>query len=257
MLNSQLALVEPDAEVQLPRATKLRERVQLEWANLREATAVIVENHYLHRGRTMAQLPYWITLDGRRVGVLLFAYPRMSVAYQGYHPMTLVELARMWVVPDVQGLRVRDSRGAEHAFAVATCAVGKALRRVRQDWHGKYPHLPDALAVVSWADQVHHEGTIYRAANFREVGVSGGALHGSAHRVNGGRDQLHPDYLHLKSAFIYEYAKPLRDAEKRRAEAAWAGIRPNYKSRGPRIYRKTSDQLAESQSGLPLDPDSV
>lgn len=54
---------------------KLKNRVDLEIANLKEATALIVEKHYLHRGRTMAQLPYWILLDGRRVGVLLLPCP--------------------------------------------------------------------------------------------------------------------------------------------------------------------------------------
>lgn len=189
---------------------KLRDRVELEIANLKDATAVIVKNHYLHRGRTMAQLPYWINVDGVRRGVLLFAYPRMSATYQGYGPMNLLELARMWLDPEVQGQTVIDSDGKRHALAVATCAVGMSLRRIRYDWHVKYPHLPRIEAIVSWADQVHHEGTIYRASNFREVGVSGGSLHGSTNRPNGGRDQLNPDYLHLKTAFIFEFARPDR-----------------------------------------------
>jgi len=33
----------------------LKNRIDLEIANLQEATKVIVENHYLHRGRTMSQ----------------------------------------------------------------------------------------------------------------------------------------------------------------------------------------------------------
>ena len=177
-------------------------------ANLKEATAVIVQNHYLHRGRTMAQLPYWIQLDGERVGVLLFSLPRMSAKYQGHGPMNLLELARMWVDPKVQGTTVVDSDGREHAFSVATCAVGKALRVAREDWGAKYPQLPEISAVVSWADTVHHEGTIYRAANFRFVGQSGGTYHGSTLRKNGGHDQMNEDYTHIKHAFIYEYAKP-------------------------------------------------
>lgn len=205
---------------------RLRERVDLEAANLKEATELIVENHYLHRGRTMAQMPYWINFDGERRGVLLFALPRMSVKYHGYGPMNLIELARMWIDPIVQGERVIDSRGNEHSLAVATCAVGKALRRIRQDWHGKYPHLPDILACISWADDVHHEGTIYRASNFREVGKSGGSLHGSAHRVNGGHDQLNPDYTHIKTAFMFEFKRCLSDHQKKTAFDAWTPMRP-------------------------------
>lgn len=195
---------------------KTRDRIQLHIANLKEATQVIVENHYLHRGRTMAQLPYWILVDGERKGVMLFAYPRMSVQFQGYGPMNLLELARMWVDPAVQGTEVVDHHGNPHSFSVASCAVGKAMRRVRQDWYQKYPHLPSVLAIVSWADMEHHEGTIYRAANFRQVGRSGGTFHGTAHRRNGGRDQRNEDYLHEKRAFLYEYPRPLTDGQKAR-----------------------------------------
>ena len=201
---------------------RLRDRVDLEVANLKEATEVIVKNHYLHRGRTMAQLPYWILFDGERVGVLLYSYARMSVAYQGFKPMNILELARMWLNPRVQGIRVVDSRGRECALSVASCAIGKSLRRIQADWHGKYPHLPDILTVVSWADTEHHEGVIYRAANFQEVGTSGGSLHGSTYRRNGGHDQLNADYLHVKKAFIYPFKGAMRESEKRRARERWA-----------------------------------
>lgn len=197
-------------------ATNPRARISLQIANLKEATKLIVEKHYLHRGRTMAQLPYWILLDGERVGVMLFAYPRLSVTFHGYRPMNVLELARLWIAPEVQGLTIVDSEGKEHTFSVASCAVGKALRRIRLDWHARYPHLPDVFAVVSWADAEHHEGTIYRAANFREVGRSGGTLHGSARRANGGRDQQNADYLHEKYTFLYEYRLPLTEKQKNR-----------------------------------------
>ena len=212
----------------------LRDRITLDVANLKEATALIVENHYLHRGRTMAQMPYWIMLDGTQVGVLLFALPRLSVPYQGFGPMNLIELARMWVAPNMQGQRVKDSIGREHTLAIATCAIGMALRQIRQDWHGKYPHLPDIEACVSWADDEHHEGTIYRAANFEEVGKSGGVLHGNTSRPNGGRDQLNQDYRHIKTAFIYRYRRFLSEAEKATARVSWTDLRPRL-SRNQRL----------------------
>jgi hypothetical protein len=185
--------------------------IALEPAVLREATAVIIEHHYLHRGRTMGQLPYWITVDGVRAGVLLFALPRLSVTYHGYRPMQLLELARLWIDPAYQGQQVTDRHGRPHTLPVASRAIGLALRRVRQDWTAKYPRLPPIRAIVSWADTEHHEGTVYRAANFREAGRSGGTLHGRAHRRNGGRDQAHPDYLHQKTAFLYAYPDTRRE----------------------------------------------
>jgi hypothetical protein len=204
----------------------LRNRIGLEIANLQEATKVIVENHYLHRGRTMGQIAYWVTLDSQRCGVLLFALPRLSVNFRGHGPMNLIELARMWLHPSVQGLTVLDSKGVEHTFAVGTAAVGAALRRIRNDWHGKYPHLPLISACVSWADDVHHEGTIYRASNFKEVGKSGGSLHGTAKRKNGGSDKANPDYIHPKSAFLFEYQKVLTDKQLEEARKTWDPIRP-------------------------------
>ena len=232
----------------------LRDRIFLEVANLKKATALIVKNHYLHRGRTMAQMPYWIMLDGERVGVLLFALPRLSVPYQGYGPMNLIELARMWIDPDVQGQRVKDSIGREHTLAIATCAIGMALRQIRQDWHGKYPHLPDVQASVSWADDEHHEGTIYRAANFEEVGKSGGALHGNASRPNGGRDQLNQDYRHTKTAFIYRYRRSLSEAEKAKARKGWTSLRPRL-SKSQRLKLESAEKqlaLGGLEMGSPL-----
>ena len=183
----------------------LRNRTSLAVAELKEATAIIVKNHYLHRGRTMAQLAYWIMLDNVRSGVLLFSYPRMSVTFRGYKPMELLELARLWIDPSAQGVEVTDSDGRRHTLALASCAIGKALRRIRNDWTTKYPNLPRPLAVVSWSDLEHHDGTVYKAANFRATGISGGATHSAGRRRNGGRYHAHSDYANLKRAFVYAF----------------------------------------------------
>jgi hypothetical protein len=232
----------------------LRNRIGLEIADLQEATKVIVENHYLHRGRTMGQIAYWVTLDGERCGVLLYALPRLSVKFRGHGPMNLIELARMWLHPRVQGHTLMDSKGVEHTFAAGTAAVGASLRRIRQDWHGKYPHLPLISACVSWADDVHHEGTIYRASNFKEVGKSGGSLHGTAKRKTGGRDQAHSDYVHPKSAFMFEYAKTLRDKQLSEARILWDPIRPKRpKSKVfPIITEKLATDAAYEQEQLEI-----
>ena len=220
------------------RPIKLREHLMLHPANLKEATSLIVEKHYLHRGRTMAQIAYWILFDGTQAGIILFALPRLSVIYQGYGPMQLIELARLWIDPDMQNLRTRGSDGTEHSLAVASCAIGMALRRIRQDWYGKYPHMPLIRACVSWSDDTRHEGTIYRAANFEEIGKSGGTSHGNRRRANGGRDAANPDYLHVKTAFIYRYRRPLSEKKMARARSSWARARPrSAKHRRPHATR--------------------
>lgn len=198
-------------------------RVSLTVADLKQATRIIVVYHYLHRGRTMAQLPYWINVDDVPVGVILYSLPRLSVPLDGVQPMNILELARLWISPDVQGSAVVGSDGRSHSFSLATCAVGKSLRAVRQDWFRKYPHMPDIHAVVSWADTVHHEGTIYRASNFIESGISGGSMHGNRVRPNGGRDQWNTDYAHVKTRFLYRFNGPITDGEKKRLKKA-AGV---------------------------------
>jgi hypothetical protein len=181
--------------------------VSLEIAVLREATDVIVRNHYLHRGRTMAQLPYWVVVDGHRAGVILFALPRLSVRLHGHHPMQLIELARLWIQPNCQGLHVRDRHGRLHTLGVASRAIGAVLRRVRADWADKYPRLPVIEACVAWADLSRHQGTIYRATNFDLVGLSGGKQPGRWSRPNGGSHLAHPDYMSRKACYLFKWSK--------------------------------------------------
>lgn len=197
-----------------PESNKLSKRISIRLADLKQATRIIIYYHYLHRGRTMAQLPYWVLVDETPIGVILYSLPRLSVPIFGIPPMNVVELARMWLSPDVQGKIVKDSNGDNHALSVASCAVAQSLKRIQKDWYAKYPKLPDVLGVVSWADDVHHEGIIYRACNFLEKGKSGGSTHGNRARSNGGRDQLNPDYVHTKTAFLYPFSKKLPDSIK-------------------------------------------
>lgn len=197
-----------------PNAGKLTDRLTLEVANLKEATRIIVVYHYLHRGRTMAQLPYWIMIDGVPVGVILFAYPRISVPLFDVPPLSMLELARLWVHPDVQDQTVKNA-GDHHALSVASCAIGKAVKRLQADWYRKYPKSADINAVVSWADDEHHEGTVYKATNFEAKKKSGGSLHGSRKRNNGGNDQLNADYLNIKTLWWKPYKKPLSEHQKR------------------------------------------
>ena len=201
-----------------PANGKISDRLTLDVANLKQATRIVVYYHYLHRGRTMAQLPYWILVDKQPVGVILYSLPRVSVPLFDIKPMNILEMARLWLHPDVQHKTVTDSKGKTHSLSVASCAVGKSLNVVQKDWYRKYPNLPDIHAIVSWADDVHHEGTIYRACNFEEKGKSGGSLHGNRKRSDGGRDQLNPDYSHIKTMFMHTYKRGISTSEKQTLE---------------------------------------
>ena len=165
---------------------KLSTRLSLRLADLKESSLIIIHHHYLHRTRAMAQLPYWICIDGKQIGVLLFSLPRISVPVDGVEPMKLLELARIWIHPSLQNLYYEDRNGKKHSLSVVSCAVGKSLKRVKKDWYMKYPTLPEIDAIVFWSDDKRHEGTIYKASNFKMTGKSGGNTHGSGKRKDSG-----------------------------------------------------------------------
>ncbi len=162
-----------------PSNGKLSKRLTLEIAPLKESSLIIIHHHYLHRTRTMSQLPYWIFIDGIPVGVILYSIPRVSVPIDGIEPMKQLELARLWIHPSVQNLFYEDRNGKSHSLPVASCAMGKSLRRIKKDWEEKYPSLPEVDAIISWSDDKRHKGTIYKSSNFKETGKSGGNLHGT------------------------------------------------------------------------------
>ena len=203
-----------------PDAGKLSKRLTLEVAETKEATRIVVVYHYLHRGRTMAQLHYWILVDGIRVGVMSFAYPRLSSHIKKVRPMNILELARLWISPDVQDKKYKKSpKNTHHAVSVASCAIGKALRIIQVDWFRKYAlekkskknkgllNKVDICAVVSWADNTHHEGIVYKASNFKELKRdSGGSFHGKRKKRDGSYDLTnHADYLNQKTMYWYPF----------------------------------------------------
>ena len=161
----------------------------------------------------MSQLSYWICIDEIPVGVLLYSLPRISNPIDGIQPMNLLELARIWIHPSVQGLTYEDRNGKSHSLSVASCAVGKSLKRVRKDWKMKYPNLPGIDAIISWSDDVRHEGTIYKSCNFKMMGKSGGNAHGKGKRKISGNYIPHKDYRHIKTRFLYSFSTTLRLVE--------------------------------------------
>ena len=84
--------------------------------------------------------------------------------------MNLLELARIWIHPSVQGLNYEDRNGKSHSLSVASCAVGNSLKRVREDWKMKYPNLPRIDSVISWSDDEHHDVIIYKSSIFKTTG---------------------------------------------------------------------------------------
>ena len=194
-----------------------RSKLALVPAQLADLNAYVTQRHYLHSGRTMAQVGYWIMLDppvllpgasaqkaplGERwtlngapiAGAILYAYPRVSKRLYGFHPMEVLELARVYLEPGPDG---RNPKG------LASRAVGASLRVVVRDWVEAYPELPEPRAIVSWADSVRHTGTIYEALGFVKLGLTRG---GAKRTRKGGPERA--DLVTPKMAYILPIRPP-------------------------------------------------
>lgn len=116
----------------------------------RQAQALIVEHHYLHR-RTGITHAIGLYDDAELVGVVTFGCPpsrHLQISACNSDPSLVVELNRLWV-------HDRMPRNTESWF------LARALK------------LLPPLIVVSYADSKYgHFGHVYRAANFRYAGYT-------------------------------------------------------------------------------------
>ena len=179
----QASLFAPDA--MLP----LRKRVEVHIAPLADVRMMLERWHYLHRVRTGRQLNYAVLIDGVVDGVITYAYPMMSAPLAGVPSDELVEFARMYLHQNIPH--------------TASCAIGKTLRRIQQDWANIYPDAKTLRLVVSWSDTEYHKGTIYKAANFEFLRRTKGQPHGNKAGSKRGERAQHGDYSHDKDCWIY------------------------------------------------------
>lgn len=154
----------------------LRQRVSVLRCDLHWAQDLVTLRHYLHRPIHLLSLPfaYSINLDGEPVGCIIMATPHFTKKKDlfGYDGLPtkwqVLQIARLWLDPSVQ---VRASNG--HASCIASCAIAKVLKRVQTDWLEHHPpRFPDQpyqiRFILAYADTgVGHQGTIYKAANFK------------------------------------------------------------------------------------------
>lgn len=186
----------------------LRQRIALiekprKWLN-EQAT----EHHYMARPVHDRASPFgWaVTFDGQLLqpdskpsGFIVFAsvhYTRLSGEF-GYPGLPtkwqVLCLSRLWLHDDLP-------RNSE------TCVIAKALKMVQARWLEVHPpryveepyHI---LKVISYADTRYHQGTIYRAANFRE---SGRCVSESRHKNTRGAGMDGAELIR----FVYDLQEP-------------------------------------------------
>lgn len=174
------------------------------------------EHHYMHRPIHTRACPFgWgvsfdgeqVRPDGRPAGFIIFAsihftklggefgYPGLPTKWQ------VLSLARLWLHDDLP-------RNSE------TVVIAKTLRqkgherlaRVQRRWLRVHPPIhPDRpyhiLKIISYADTRYHEGTIYRAANFR---LSGRTVSKRRHKNTRGSGMDGAELIR----FIYDLEQP-------------------------------------------------
>lgn len=155
----------------------LRQRIDLIPADRNWLNAMAVEHHYMHRAVHQRSCPFgWaVTFDDQQYqpdsapsGFILFAsihFTRLTGEF-GYDGLPtkwqVLSLARLWLHDNLP-------RNSE------TCVIGKAMKMVQRRWIEVHPprfleepyHI---TKIISYSDTRFHQGTIYRAANFRENG---------------------------------------------------------------------------------------
>lgn len=136
------------------------------------------EYHYMHKRVHQKASPFgWAVSfdgqqhmnDGKPCGIIIFAsihFTKMKGEF-GYEGLPtkwqVLSLSRLWLHDDLP-------RNSE------TCVIAKALKMVQRRWLEIHPpRFPDQpyhiLKIISYSDLAQgHQGIVYRASNFREIG---------------------------------------------------------------------------------------
>lgn len=172
---------------------KLRNRVELSLCGVADVRQALERWHYLHRARTGRQVNYLILQDGTVEGVITFAYPMMSAPLCGVPSDEVLEFARLYL-----------HHNTPH---VASCAIGKSIRRIVRDFATLYPEAKPPRLLVSWSDTTRHVGTVYRASNFTWLRRTKGQPHGNKAGSKRGVREQHGDYSNDKDCWVYPLDK--------------------------------------------------
>ncbi|MBM4466500.1 MAG: hypothetical protein FJ014_13255 [Chloroflexi bacterium] len=156
---------------------KLPQRIQLKIESRAWLAEMATAHHYMHRPVHPRASPFgWAVLfdgaqyqpDGNPSGFIIFATAhftrlRGEFGYPG--------LPTKWQVLCLSRLWLHDNLPHNSE----TCVIAKALRQVQHRWLEVHPprfldQPYQIVKIITYADTRFHQGTIYKAANFRQAG---------------------------------------------------------------------------------------
>jgi hypothetical protein len=186
------------------------------------AQRMVSQHHYLHTpvDPRCSPVAYLVLLHRDPVGCLIFGRPE-STRCNGWYgsvedvragrcPLTrwqIVNLARIFLCPQIQ------RGGAEFIPNAATYLIGQALRRIPYDYLIMRPPIwceepYEIRQVLSYCDRSIHQGTLYRASNFRLVRTN---RRGIETYVRDLRRLTHAEHMAIRQASrLSERARRLR-----------------------------------------------
>jgi hypothetical protein len=169
-------------------------------AERKRFAAALAEFHYLgYRGTVGENLQYAVSdTAGRLLACLLFGAPAWkcksrdefigwSQAQRQQRLNCITNNTRFLILPFVR---------VPH---LASWILGKALRRLSQDWHGKYGH--PILLVETFVERDRFAGTSYKAANWIRIGSTTGRSR---------QDRNHTLQVPVKDVYVYPLHRRFR-----------------------------------------------
>lgn len=188
----------------------LKQRIDIEPAKRIWLNAMATTHHYMHRPIHARAVPFgWAVRfdgelyqpDGKPSGFIIFAsihYTRLRGQF-GYPGLPtkwqVLSLARLWLHDNLP-------HNSE------TVVIAKSLKQVQRRWLEVHPPVDwtqpyQIRKIISYSDCRYHTGTIYRAANFREIGRTVSA---SRHKNTRGSGMDGAELI----CFVYDLDEPKR-----------------------------------------------
>jgi len=155
----------------------LPQRINLRVMDRKWLNDMATAHHYMHRGVHQRACPFGWAIefdgelyhqDGRPNGFIIFAsihYTKLRGEF-GYEGLPtkwqVLSLSRLWLHDDLP-------HNSE------TTVIAKAMKQVQRRWLEVHPPVMwdqpyQIRKIISYSDTRYHQGTIYKAANFRQVG---------------------------------------------------------------------------------------